>query len=162
MTTTRKQTTKQQIGQLEKKIAERLKFLTQIVDNAMKVLFNLGRQTYSNQGSCHTHTKHEFFGGDFEIDGDFGQSMMGGNNLNIKYQKQPVFDVYWQAYSFNGNDGKIKLLNEGVWQDKLSNLATKAKEKKEKEVRKEVSKLAEEKKLKELRLQAEKLGLPKS
>lgn len=154
----KKLTVKQEITQLEKQVAERLKVLTEIVNNAQKVLFTLGKEIFCRQGSANTHTKNEYVDGDFEIHGDFGQSMMGGNDLRIKYQKQPVFDASWQPFTF-GKDGKIKLFEGGVWEEKLRHLSTRAKEKKEKEDALKTSKRAEEKRLTELRLQAEKLGL---
>lgn len=92
-----------ELKELEQKVAQRVDFLKKVTDFVEMISSKRGRQLLYSQGSCHTHQMYELcdFSG-FSFRADTGQSMMGGNTVEVWYHpvldvKPPVLDIYWQV-----------------------------------------------------------------
>ncbi len=89
--------TEPELRELEKKVNERKKLVERIAAYAEKVLLKNGMQTYYAEHPNNTHTKYELTLGNFFFHGSFGQTSMGGNNINISYKSTRVFSIYYQV-----------------------------------------------------------------
>lgn len=112
------------IQELERKVAARIKFLVAVCNFSEKALNELGALTSYSQGSCHTHIKRELKGfHGFDFYGDFGHSMMGGNDIRIEFGSDPVLTIYWSCSFKPPRDGRTDLfIEKPEWQAKIRGL----------------------------------------
>ena len=85
------------LRELEKKVKERKKLVERIAGFVEHVTVKHGKRTYYSEGSCNTHTQHELKLGNFFLKGDLGQTMYGGNTVDVVYKDQIVFSAYFQG-----------------------------------------------------------------
>ena len=89
---------------LARAVKQRKNFLEKLLSFSESLVIHQGKMVFRDQGSCNTHTKWRLDGfGSFSFLGDFGQTMMGGNNMKIWYRRDIeiptdlVLDASWQA-----------------------------------------------------------------
>lgn len=109
-------------------IAARKKFLRQAVDFALSILESEGTILYHDLGTYHTHMKTELkdFRG-FSFLSDTGQSIMGGNTIQIWYRaglkKKLVLDVYWLSGAFCLAECEVPVFDKDLrWERALKRL----------------------------------------
>lgn len=163
--------TNNKISVLEKRIKERLELTIKICKFAESLLYEKGVLIKESMHSSHCNIIREmkdFM--NFSFFGDFGQSMMGGNDVKIWYPEQKdeylVFHVRFQGATID-DECKLKIFIEtGDWLQKLKiiirnkNKFLAAFDKKSKTAKaKSVKQIAEDIKMATLRAQAERLCL---
>ena len=144
-----------ELNGLQKRIRERQRFIERVDKLMRKVVVGFGEQTHYSQGSSHTHTVWELNGfAGFSFVGDYGQSMMGGNDIHISYRGQKVLHV---SYAASADECEVELFADGQWVAAMTKLFKtykqvlkwrldkKAAEKKKKEA--ERAKMSDEQKL---------------
>ncbi|KKT82550.1 MAG: hypothetical protein A3B99_00705 [Candidatus Yanofskybacteria bacterium RIFCSPHIGHO2_02_FULL_44_12b] len=163
---------------LIKRISEREKFLRKVTSFVEKLVQEKGRVIRRSQGSSNTHVVAELLNfGDFSFKTDWGQTMFGGNdvevwyhpNSNFKDRKRfnPVFSVYYQCARFETDDCKVNTFDENLtWQSAFNKMMKNKKKmladmkKKERDTRrKDLSEAKNQDKTALLKKQAEKLGV---
>jgi hypothetical protein len=84
-------------SELKKLIEKRRKTIERIIKFAYSVINDHG-ETLVKERSYHTNITgviNNF--GDFDIQGNFGMSQMGGNRVIIRFEDKEVFNVYYQV-----------------------------------------------------------------
>ena len=99
---------------LAQKIRERQKLVERIVGFVEKIVLR-GERTQYSQGSFNTHTVWELKNlAGFSFKGDFGQTMMGGNDVYVWYKDYLVFHAYFQGFPLE-NDCEVRIFKQGSW-----------------------------------------------
>jgi hypothetical protein len=156
---------------LEKKVKKRLEITMKIANFVGWLLNEKGTITKQYTGSSHTNTMTQLVDfKNFSFFGDFGKSMMGGNDIKIFYRQGNenilVFHVYYQTFDIDEECRLEAFVETGDWLEKLKKIidsrdkilsAVRRKEKRAEARR--AKKTAEDIKLEELQEQAIRLLL---
>lgn len=114
--------------ELAQKVDSRRQFLLRVIQWVEKALPNRGYLVKKEIGSSHTHTVYllqDF--GDFSFQSDAGQTMMGGNSVNVWYhpgfrdldlgKTRSVLTLYYQT---DPNDCEVSTYEIGTpWENPL-------------------------------------------
>ncbi len=163
---------------LIQRVSAREKFLKKVMNFVEKLVQEKGKVMRRSQGSSNTHVVMELLNfGDFSFKTDWGQTMFGGNDVEVWYHPSssfkdrkrfdPVFSVYYQCARFETDDCKVNTFDENLtWQSAFINAMRNRKriladmKKKERDTRrKDLSEAKNQEKAALLKKRAEKLNV---
>ena len=104
--------------QLKERILERLNHIKRIYEFAESIIKENGMIVQRSVNSCNTHVvaRLDNFSG-FRFTLDTGQTMMGGNDLDVEFHSKIVLSVYYQT---NLDECQVNIFDESVdWQTEL-------------------------------------------
>jgi len=162
-------TQNQSVEELREMVNAQKKLVTRSIKQAFALVLLFGRITKQEMGSSHTMIDRELadFHG-FTFESSEGQTMFGGNSLEIRWQEQVVLDVYKQPPGLrDGEDPVVHVFSDtDKWWETLDQLYKRRsqirielrakKRKDEQDTHRKRAKEAEQNRLKE---EATKLGL---
>ena len=100
---------------LGKIVMERRNLVERIASFAIMLLLSHGKRTHHSVASCYIHEIRELDDlTGFYFKGDFGQTMLGGNDVSIKYLNKEVFRIYYRARLDTANCS-VQIFEEGPW-----------------------------------------------
>ena len=118
---------------LSAKLSKRERFLKKVVSFVEKLVQKKGRILEINQGSSNTNVVRELLDfGNFSFKTDLGQTMFGGNDIEVWYHPgtsfrnrkrfNTVLSVYYQCFRFETDDCRVNTFDESHgWQLALNN-----------------------------------------
>jgi len=108
---------------LAKKVAERKKFLRKVLKFAVDIVMERGKVISRNVKSSNIHIVYRLDDfGKFSFVGNFGQTMFGGNNIEIWQNStgNPVLSVYFQSTMSDSDEWVVNLFDESFnWQNDI-------------------------------------------